>query len=68
VTVHSSLPAPWVRPSWFVALCVTDGVNQPAGFSSPHLRDQWLRVHARTFPDHEIHLFHSPEGHDHHVG
>lgn len=60
--IHCSLPAQWVRPGWYVALCVTDGSNQPVGFCQISMRDQWLRSHARAFPDHEVHQFHALEG------
>ncbi len=59
--IRPSLPVRWVRPGWHVAVCVTDGANQPIGFGSPSMRDQWLRAHTRAFPDHEVHQFHALE-------
>lgn len=61
MTVQSSRPAPWVRPGWLVAVCVTDGFNEPVGFEQPTMREQWILAHGRAFPDHEVHQFHSTE-------
>ncbi len=59
--IHLSRPSPWVRPGWHVAICVTDGMNEPQGWEDPLRRDAWLIAHQRAFPDHEIHQFHAVE-------
>lgn len=55
-----SKPSPWVRPGWFVAICVTDGLNQPVGWPDASKRAAWVAAHHRAFPDHEIHQAHGP--------
>jgi antibiotic biosynthesis monooxygenase (ABM) superfamily enzyme len=53
-----SRPSPWVRPGWYVALCTTDGLNQPQAWKDERQREAWVQAHARTFPEHEIHQAH----------
>ncbi len=53
-----SKPSQWVRPGWYVAICVTDGLNEPAGWQDERKRAAWVRAHTRAFPDHEIHQIH----------
>ncbi len=59
--IHLSRPSPWVRPGSHVAICVTDGMNEPQGWLEAKRRDAWLTAHSRAFPDHEIHQFHAAE-------
>lgn len=59
--IHPSLAAQWVRPGWYVALCESDRQAEPRGFAQISMRDQWLRAHARAFPDHEVRQFHALE-------
>lgn len=61
MTAWPSRPSPWVRAGWYVAICVTDGLNQPQGWDKPEQRAEWVRAHARAWPDHEIHQIHSEE-------
>ncbi len=56
-----SVPNPWVRPGWHVALCLTAGHQQPLGWQSTLQRDQWVRSHQLTFPDHELFLAHGED-------
>lgn len=56
--VIPSKASPWIRPGWFVALCVTDGMNVPHAWQDERARAAWVRAHARAFPDHEIHQGH----------
>lgn len=53
-----SKPSPWVRPGWFVAICVTEGLNEPRGWRDERERAKWVAAHALVWPDHEVHQIH----------
>ncbi len=57
--IHQSRPSPWVRPGWYVALCVTDGANEPQGWDDTRRRDSWAAMHTLSFPEHDVHQFHA---------
>lgn len=59
--IIASRPSPWVRPGWYVAVCVTDGHHDPQGWPDERERAKWVGAHTRLFPDHEVHQVHGAE-------